>query len=427
MNYHEKNEELRHKAKCSPLFSRPEGKKKCIDRAFEYSDQNGGCPIFTIPNNFKGYSYQSQGWETFFDSYMRMNPEQRKYNELIREEDPVKFYIDAELHRPENSDIIWKGKKEEELMEETRNLCIDSILRCFPHVKRDTITMIELDASNDEKLSRHIIFKIAGKALENNYVAGLVYKDILRNTKDDSLLWIMKKDHKNTIRREHFIDGGVYNKNKTMRVYQSTKNGEYRFLHFPGIDTHGDVPDLERLKDSLITYFPAFSLKSMVLLNLGEKRKRSINMNVDRPEKKICISNQISDLKSKPKKWSTDHLLFEKMKNMFSFPIFGGGLDEESLSITYWEKNKDCEIYGSHHKSNHITWVVDLMNKTYKQGCLDPDCRGKFGKNKNIPEEYHEDIKKFIEEDIYKTNFASIFDYDSDRNVDEVKEIKKET
>jgi len=48
---------------------------------------------------------------------------------------------------------------------------------------------------------------------------------------------------------------------------------------------------------------------------------------------------------------------------------------QDSNQIMYHvEGNKYCEHIGREHKSNHITFVVDLKNWVYYQKCFDPEC-----------------------------------------------------
>lgn len=145
----------------------------------------------------------------------------------------------------------------------------------------------DMDASNENKLSRHMIFRIKNKALRNYTVAKALFMDIQDHVHPTSILYINPKEASN--KKILFMDTTVYTKNRHFRLYQSHK-GDGRFLFFPGIDKPGDVPDEKLFFQSSVTFFTWEEHEKMKLLDLTlqpNKRIRKIQeINPNRPRKK---------------------------------------------------------------------------------------------------------------------------------------------
>jgi hypothetical protein len=341
------------------------------------------------------------GWETFFHKYRHMKPEDRRYSEVIRENDPVKFYIDAELYRADNPRYTSGSKDESDLLDATRDACLNAIIKCFPHVNREQIKITELDSSDDDKLSRHMIFDIDGKILENSRVAGIVCSNLINDTPDKSPLWIRKGN-----KREHFIDSQVYRKNGTLRIYKSTKSGQYRFLHALGEKQDSEL-NLTILRDTLITYVPAYSHDNLAVLSLAYKRRCSLKTREITLPKRMCVDRDVkTEIKTE---WDSNHWLYEELRDMFDRPVYNGGLSSDGDTMMFWVNDKNCEFIEREHKGNHITYRVYLHDKIYRQGCQDTECRGKLGVSRPVPESYHDSIDRYLRDEYKLTEFASIF------------------
>jgi hypothetical protein len=375
----------------SELFCKrgKDDKEKPQARAFAFADTRGGLPVFGVQIAEKNWGYMAQGWESFFQDYKKTPGESRVYFEIIRERAPVNFYIDAELIRSANP-LFEPGSEHETLiLEETKRVCIEGLLRCFPHISKDEITIHEMDASDAKKLSRHYIFRIKGKALSDYVTAGLVYDDIALNIPKTSLLWITD-DKDLTGPKSLFLDNSVYTKNRQFRIYQSRKFGSYRFLCVPGFDKPGDEPNLEMLRNTLITYFPPLEKKKNVLLELksdGTKRKRG--QKVSKGPKVVKKQDTPADI----------HWLAQELQSMFNDRVYGTIMDDDGGAITFWVESKVCEMWGGEHDGNHIQYLVNLSEKNYVQMCFARSCQGKSGKAHPIPEKYHKMIDKYMLEE----------------------------
>lgn len=380
------------------------------DRAFAFADSHGGLPVFAKGIGTCNYEYLTTGWNTFYHMYKGIRAEDRIYTELIREKSPVHFYADLDLYRITNPEYTPGSEKEAELLVLARKSMLEALLRCFPHLKEEEIERIELDSSNETKLSRHLLWRIKGKALATYETARAVYDDIVQHTPVSSPLWVV--DHKDINKRVHFIDCNVYSKNRQFRIYQSRKFDSYRFLRFPKTDDEeqfwdnpGDAPNEEQFWKTLITYFPPGTKKDVALLDLegSKKKKRKTKRSVDRTDLPP------SDRPKMQKADDSDHWLVEHLKGLFEQRTYKAVMEEDGTSIRYFVMEKYCEIAEREHSKNHIRFFVDLGAKQYTQVCPSPGCHGKWGITRDIPEKFHAEIDRYLKHERSKIRLASIF------------------
>lgn len=387
------------------VFSKNKGdKEKPQARAFAFADARGGLPVFGKHVAEKNYHYHSCGWETFFGDYVKTDSNDRLFLEVIREHVPVNFYIDAELFRNVNPEFGPGSEKELQILEEAKRVCFEGLVRCFPHVPKEDIEMWEMDASDAKKLSRHFVFRIKGKALANFLTAGVLYNEIAKIIPKESILYV-KDDRNSEGDRILFLDGSVYTKNRQFRMYQSRKFGNYRFLCIPGFDKPGDVPNIEKLKGTLITYFPPAEKTHLTLLELkGDGTKRKRKANGPRSSKKRALDD--------PDKFRDNHWLIHALSSMFDCESYKQQMEEDGTTIMYLMSSKQCEIFGAEHDGNHIKYLVNLVSKTYAQYCFARSCEGKTGESRPVPEKYHASIDKYMKEERDRFKAAAVFQYD---------------
>ena len=58
--------------------------------------------------------------------------------------------------------------------------------------------------------------------------------------------------------------------------------------------------------------------------------------------------------------------------------------------------NRYCGNVGRSHKSNNITWNVNLGDRVCWQGCHDPECRGYRGEPIDLPDDVNVEIDEFL-------------------------------
>jgi hypothetical protein len=305
--------------------------------------------------------------------------------------------VDAELMREANPGFEAGGEKENLILQETRRVCKESILRNFTHVREEDIQTYEMDSSNSAKLSRHLIFRIKGRALADHTIAKNLYQDIAGSIPDDSILKVIDQKSGNKV---HFLDGSVYSKNRQFRIYQSHKYGNYRFLYFPGVDSGGEQPDRQLFWKSLITYFPSSERRSLALLQItgtSKKRQRTTNNLTSSKKPRLKGANQ------------QNHWLAEELKSLFDVETYKVEMEEEGTTITLSVLSHFCEIIGKEHTSNHVRWVFNLVTRTYEQNCY--KCRRGSGNIRQIPKSFHASIAKYMDRERCMIDLFSMFDF----------------
>jgi hypothetical protein len=132
--------------------------------------------------------------DSFLPLYLAMPPDDRLYCEMLPDDKPLKIYVDVEFKREESVNVDYEGR----------------VARIIELV-REAISMpgakaFQVDASNDQKFSRHLTFDVAFavKAQIKSLMKHVVAQD------DDEL----------------GIDLSVYDKNRFMRIAFSHKLGQ---------------------------------------------------------------------------------------------------------------------------------------------------------------------------------------------------------
>lgn len=362
------------------------------DKATEYALKNGSLPIFGKHIAERNFHFLVTGWHHFFSLFSQMAPEERVYNEIIKEGEPFNFYADLELYRDFNPEMKPGSEKEAEIIEEAKKGVKAAVLRCFPHVTEEEMSLIDLDSSDQKKLSRHFVVRIAGKALKDWQTALVIYEDMASNTPADSVLWVV--DEKFPDKKRFFLDRSVYTKNRQFRMYGSRKFGSYRFFHVPGFDKPGDTPDEKTFWKSLVSYFP---YEEKIALSILEIKKPLKGKKITRPPgtapdaKKRKTSTKKSSVSSG--NWITDEL-----SGIFNDEVYKVQMQEDENTCWLWVKSHDCQIAAVPHKSNHIKYLFDLNTRQFTQKCNSPSCKGMSGQTEKIPDSYWPSIDRYLKE-----------------------------
>lgn len=383
------------------------------DRAMQYAADNGNLPVFGKHVAERNFHYVVAGWHRFFEIFVNLPGEQRVFNEIIKEGEPFNFYIDLDLQRSQNinPEIQPGSQKEAEILEKVRVEARAAIVRVFPQVKPEDIRIVELDSSDLKKLSRHMIFRIPGKALKNWQTAAAIFDEILSQNNDpNNIFWVV--DEKYPDKKKYFIDRSVYTKNRQFRLYQSHKFGNFRYFHFPGFDKPGDKPDAAKFWDSLVSYFPPEDKARLTLLEApgaadGEVKRRALRPSGGPRKPKMQKTTKNGQL-------STGNWLTDELSNMFTDEVYKVQMEEEDGISWFWVKSHDCQIAGPHH-SNHIKYLVDFNTRQFTQKCTSEKCRGQSGPVETIPSSYWPSIERYFKE-------QDEFDYEETLNYEMMEE-----
>lgn len=180
------------------------------------------------------------------------------------------------------------------------------------HLPCNKTNIINLDSTNNEKFSRHLIFAIKDVAFKDNFHVGRFMKYVcmeitnyLNNTKTQhDILSTFNKINIEELfiynaksERKLFIDLGVYTKNRHFRIYKSTKWGKNSHLEISS-DSKYILPngykdrELEFFINSLVTYFPR--KKDLILLEFANDEARVIRHFNKEQGEQINISQSTS-------------------------------------------------------------------------------------------------------------------------------------
>ena len=156
-------------------------------------------------------------YEYFFEKYRKMCPETRCLYEIIRYPNPCKLYFDIEYNKQINkylngdaSMVIFK----------------DFLVKYIDNTLQISITMeniMDLNSSDDNKFSRHLIVNFKNTLFNNNIECGIFVSSLcntiinmVKQNSDDLLnqLIVNKVNNKKGL----FIDQCVYTKNECFRL-----------------------------------------------------------------------------------------------------------------------------------------------------------------------------------------------------------------
>lgn len=285
----------------------------------------------------------------FFEDYMHLY-------EVIVENAPCNLYFDVEFKFDEHHEL--DGDK-------LVNNLIDTVdLKLYQIFGEDSIEVIQLDATQPKKFSRHIIIRSDEFCFINNAECGeFVRNEILT---DPELAKI--------------VDGCVYSKNRCFRCVWSSKYANGAKYHLKPLDGTNSTH-----KEST----PEFFMKTLIT-HVHHKAHR-IRYTSDKPqENKLthpCAVRKIEQTNLIPSELHCTGIeqfviaTFApagKVKQAFYSPQY------DSLTC-YIEGCKFCHNIGREHKSNHIYVVCRLTTGYAVQKCFDPDCRNFESESIPIP------------------------------------------
>lgn len=201
--------------------------------AIKNSTENGSLPIFAKDTPYIGNAackkYVTGGYDVIWDKYFKNQKDLNKLNfyEIMLPELPCHLYVDSEIYYEPNHDRdlqdIHKKFKDEVLLFMKKKKYIKDI-------EKD-VEIIELDSSNDKKMSIHYVFKIVGKMFKNNFHCG----EFMIQLEHELLDKYSKQYHENPFffvpektglyYGDHtpIYDSGVYTTYRVFRTYGCSK------------------------------------------------------------------------------------------------------------------------------------------------------------------------------------------------------------
>ena len=215
------------------------------------------------------------------------------------------------------------------------------------------------------------------------------------------------------------IDEGVYTKNRHFRLLGSSKQNK----NIPLVPSENnkykpnDVKNINEcnlFEDSLVTCFSWTVSRILEFDNFEntKQQKTKLSMTTACKEKIISSSSVYPEIDS-----FINKLIFPngsiRRKTFFC----------EKSSILYEIQGyRYCDNIKRQHKSNNITFIIDLSCLAYYQKCYDPDCYNYRSDKKPLPEE----IKFLFDDRLNGDTFEFVYDFDDDDDdINNVMEIPK--
>uniref|UniRef100_A0A915KGQ2 glutathione gamma-glutamylcysteinyltransferase n=1 Tax=Romanomermis culicivorax TaxID=13658 RepID=A0A915KGQ2_ROMCU len=118
----------------------------------------------------------------YYESILKIHPQNLRYHEIIRCDKPCRLYLDLEFEKTSN--VGLDGRK---LTACFLNYIIGQIEECFQLIRPSFREILALDSSTEEKFSHHVIVHLpGGKLFRNNAVLGRFMKFCVRRLENMS-------------------------------------------------------------------------------------------------------------------------------------------------------------------------------------------------------------------------------------------------
>jgi len=377
-------------------------------------------------------------WNRFYEVYAReLVPAQRHFHELVREGAQCHLYMDVEMERSPNGQArmndgsrmldallqLCIAKLHEKRILREENACTSSSSSSSSSTEyHSDLRVMTLDSSASYKLSLHYILRIRGTAWASNRACGAfmqeLYTSILESEARAARKLLGKGEEAEAPLDEleqrklvsealrdpaalervlgrpslfvftqsspelasFMVDMQVYSKNRTFRMYQSTKPGaRLRFLRTAEeIAADSYVPEERVFFQSLVTFFYDQGARVTQVLRedrfaapCTRKRKSSAS---DKSRKRVCDSSVSDEFRA----------LIEYFENSLGHPVDRARISVSSQhgTVLFPTFSRRCSILESRtrgrvaqHRGNHIFFVVDMLRGEIRARCNDQDCK----------------------------------------------------
>lgn len=323
------------------LFKKKKEAKKYI------SDLNSPLPLFSRDyTNSVCKCFYVGSFKRFYQSYLKVAGGKRHFYEILQDGLPLKLYLDIDLKVDSNT--LNMNASLDKIKEGINRLLKNLYVISNP-------SYIELDASTDLKLSRHLIYP---NVIFENRIEMKIFIDRLIDI----------------IGPNHGIDPAVYDIDRNMRILGSKKgNKPDSPAFYPLHGSHEITKDL--LYKSLISCVSPNLLKGK-LKSHCISRSPTTDTSVERRKRKRDIRTPFD---------GKIHLLVDRFvliliqESIFdSHPISKSNVTGydiwEDFMLNISIKGLFCPKADRCHKSNS-TWIsINLLNFTGSFKCSDPDC-----------------------------------------------------
>ncbi|KAJ7974130.1 DNA-directed primase/polymerase protein [Quillaja saponaria] len=372
------------------------------DESMKFAKGHEHVHLFSYQDHFNGQRrFLVSTYVEFWQRYKNMDSKFRHHYEVIQEGLPCHLYFDLEFSKRVNT-----GKDGDEMVDLLISVVLEALNEKYSiHGNQDWI--VELDSSNEEKFSRHLIIRIPKSAFKDNSHAGAFVSEICSHIqkareKDGRFenLFVMKDSISDESSSQLFVDTAVYTRNRCFRLALSSKAGKGSVLLPTGRFKCKDMSEEEMFMASLICNMEVDCEKLLLSKTESDCVKilhfdTEVNYNVRNHHyfsSEIALSSCTTEgsatcMMGKSPFPSVDKFVESispigntsgKIRSWYWFSEYG-------LMVYSMSRNRYCERIGRQHKSNHVIYVVDLRRAVYYQKCHDPDCRGYRSPLRAIP------------------------------------------
>lgn len=360
--------------------------------------------------------YLVGSWEAMLRCIATTDFTRRAYYEMIMHEDtmgcaqPVKFYADIEV------DFAINGGRDFSALSATvETLVREAILALCPETTEamQCAEFVWLDASNEEKLSYHLVVNIPGFAFESAFACGRVMMWVLALARQRNIECMFSKIMLNKQATDGSpCDTSVYCRNRLFRMWKCTKKDKARWLLDPPNKKLFDAGecraaltvDVERdraffFKSCCTHFFPGETPTilhaahpkhgtghdtTLELLRLIPRVQNIVN---DDGAGSFLIDHTAASaptLRAKRLPADDGRSVPEPIRKLVYGTLRGIHVREirffpSSSAAHAYTTSTDCKIQGRPHDSNHI-WFIFFCGPTppergYAQRCRDDNCK----------------------------------------------------
>ncbi|VAH26203.1 unnamed protein product [Triticum turgidum subsp. durum] len=361
------------------------------DEAIRFSKEHAHTKVFIYQDHLSGQRrFLVSTYDEFWRRYNNMDPQIRHHYEVIQEGSPCHIYFDLEFNAKLNQ------KRDADEMVDTLVAVTFSALQDKYSIEGQEEWIIELDSSNEEKFSRHLIIRIPKTAFKDNSHVGAFISEICsriaaQRAANPNLdkLYITKDSSGAEPADQLFVDTAVYSRNRCFRLAFSSKSGKKSFLVATGRFKCKNMNDKELFLESLICRLDD-DCDKLLICKLDLECKKALHFDTEASVTRIQVKNcrvAIDTYRSDfPQAYTYGRSPFPALdgfiESIASFGSVSGKIrcwywfSQDGLMIYSMSRSRYCEHIGREHKSNHVMYIVDFQRAAYYQKCYDPDCRG---------------------------------------------------
>ncbi|XP_059289513.1 uncharacterized protein LOC132043042 isoform X2 [Lycium ferocissimum] len=341
-------------------------------------------------------------YKEFWRRYETMNPKFRHHYEVIQEGLPCHLYFDLEFNKRENAD-----KNGDEMVDLLIQVVFDAVKEKYC-LEGNNDWVVELDSSNEEKFSRHLIIRFPKAAFKDNSHAGAFVTEICSRisslSESDGIfrkLFVSKDSSSIDIPFQLFVDKAVYSRNRCFRLALSSKAGKSSVLLPSGRFKCKDMTEEEVFMASLICNMDA-DFEKLLICKMDLDCVKALQFDTESTgnfqlHSAVSLNFDLNACTSDP---SRTYLMGKSpfpyldvfVESVASIGTIPGKIrswywfSEYALMVYNMSRNRYCERIGRQHKSNNVIYVVDLQRAVYYQKCHDPDCRGYRSPLRPVPD-----------------------------------------